>query len=106
MNSVTLPDNMDISVLTIEEALNYQKQSGMECEAFITGVATKMKFAINDFSQLNQLIYVDDIVTKLFACVGMRKLLSIENNPPIQAVIDANLVPVFIQLLHHNIPKF
>ena len=36
----------------------------------------------------------------------MRKLLSIENNPPIQAVIDANLVPTFIALLHHTIPKF
>jgi len=68
----------------------------MECEAFITNIAAKMKFSINDFSKLNQLIYEEDILTKLFACVGMRKLLSIENNPPIQAVIDANLVPVFI----------
>ena len=56
---------------------------------------------------MNQLIYVEDpISTKLFACVGLRKLLSIENNPPIQAVIDANLVPVFIQCLHHPIAKF
>ena len=52
------------------------------------------------------MIYAEDVVTKLFACVGMRKLLSIENAPPIQAVIDANLVPIFLQLLHHNIPKF
>lgn len=36
----------------------------------------------------------------------MRKLLSIENTPPIQAVIDANLTGVFITLLHHEIPKF
>jgi hypothetical protein len=28
--------------------------------------------------------------------IGMRKLLSIENTPPIQAVIDANLTVVFI----------
>ena len=42
------------------------------------------------------MIYEEEIVTKLFACVGMRKLLSIENGSPIQAVIDANLVPVFI----------
>jgi importin subunit alpha-1 len=40
------------------------------------------------------------------ACVGLRKLLSIENQPPIQAVIDANLVPVLMSLLHHHIPKF
>lgn len=36
----------------------------------------------------------------------MRKLLSIEDKPPIQEVIDANLIKVFIQFLHHDIPKF
>lgn len=40
------------------------------------------------------------------ACIGFRKLLSIENGPPIQAVIDANLIPVFIEILNHPIPKF
>lgn len=40
------------------------------------------------------------------ACVGLRRLLSIENTPPIQAVIDANLVQVFIELLHYDLPKF
>ena len=60
-----------------------------------------------DFNILCKMIhYDDDTVTKLLACVGLRKLLSIEVNPPIQAVIDANLIPKFIQLLHHQIPKF
>lgn len=61
---------------------------------------------MEDFSVLCQLIYSEDLYQKLLACVGMRKLLSIENQPPIQAVIDANLVPVLITLLHHHIPKF
>jgi hypothetical protein len=52
------------------------------------------------------MIYQEDITIKLMAVVGMRKLLSIEDQPPIQAVIDANLIPVFIDLLHHSIPKF
>jgi len=52
------------------------------------------------------MIYSPDVTIQLLACVGLRRLLSIENNPPIQAVIDANLVPVFINLLHHDIPKF
>ena len=52
------------------------------------------------------MLYNDDTTVKLLAVVGMRKLLSIENNPPIQAVIDANLVTVFITLMHHHIPKF
>jgi hypothetical protein len=38
---------MDIATLTIEDALNYQKQSGMECEAFITNIATRMKFSVS-----------------------------------------------------------
>lgn len=33
---------------------------------------------------------------RLLGLIGMRKLLSIENTPPIQAVIDANLTVVFI----------
>jgi len=65
-----------------------------------------MKFTIGDFNKLCQYIYSEDVNIKLFALVGMRKLLSIEDNPPIQAIIDANLLPVFIQLLHHHIPKF
>lgn len=65
-----------------------------------------MKFTISDFNKLCQYIYSEDVNIKLFALVGMRKLLSIEDNPPIQAIIDANLLPVFIQLLHHHIPKF
>ena len=52
------------------------------------------------------IIYSEDMTIKLLACVGLRRLLSIEDGPPIQAVIDANLVPIFIQLLHHQIPKF
>jgi len=36
----------------------------------------------------------------------MRKLLSIEDDPPIHQVIEANLVNNFIELLHHEIPKF
>lgn len=59
-----------------------------------------------DFQTLCKMIYQEDLTVKLMACVGLRRLLSIENSPPIQAVIDANLVPIFINLLHHQIPKF
>ena len=31
--------------------------------------------------------------------IGLRKLLSIEENPPIQAVIDANLIGKFIEFM-------
>lgn len=52
------------------------------------------------------MIYQEDITLKLLSCVGFRRILSIDKQPPIQAVIDANLVPTFIHLLHHEIPKF
>lgn len=65
-----------------------------------------MKFQLKDFNLLTQLIYSEDSTTKLLGLIGMRKLLSIENCPPIQAVIDANLTVVFIGFLYHDIPKF
>lgn len=52
------------------------------------------------------MIYSHNNIEKLFATVGLRRLLSIENDPPIQPIIDANLIPVFIDLLSHEIPKF
>eukprot|EP00351_Strombidinopsis_sp_SopsisLIS2011_P003838 CAMPEP_0116876590 /NCGR_PEP_ID=MMETSP0463-20121206/8496_1 /TAXON_ID=181622 /ORGANISM="Strombidinopsis sp, Strain SopsisLIS2011" /LENGTH=198 /DNA_ID=CAMNT_0004523275 /DNA_START=468 /DNA_END=1064 /DNA_ORIENTATION=+ len=38
----------------------------------------------------------------LVATVGFRRLLSFEDSPPIQPVIDANLVPRFIKLLTYE----
>lgn len=52
------------------------------------------------------MIYSHSANERLFATVGLRRLLSIENDPPIQPIIDANLIPVFIDLLSHEIPKF
>jgi hypothetical protein len=36
---------------------------------------------------------------QVFATIGFRRLLSFEKNPPIQAVIDMNLVPKFLGFL-------
>ena len=52
-------------------------------EVFTNSVANKMRFALTDFNMLCQLIYIDDVTIKLMALIGIRKLLSIENNPPI-----------------------
>ena len=35
----------------------------------------------------------------LLACVGFRKMVSLAKNPPIQTLIDANLLPVLLDLL-------
>ena len=42
----------DIASMGIQDALNYQKTTGMDTEAFINGVANKMKFGMPDFSPL------------------------------------------------------
>jgi hypothetical protein len=52
------------------------------------------------------MLYHEDDQIKLLGLIGMRKLLSIENVPPIQEVIDANLISVFINFLGYQIPKF
>ena len=86
--------------------MNYQKEHNINLEDFTGNIANKIKIVISDFGALNKMIYQEDLTIKLMAVVGMRKLLSIETHPPIQAVIDANLIPVFIDMLHHSIPKF
>ena len=38
-----------------------------------------------------------DIIRQHFGMIGVRKILSIADNPPIQAVIDSGLVPKMIE---------
>jgi len=38
-----------------------------------------------------------DIIRQHFGMIGVRKILSIADSPPIQAVIDAGLVPRMIE---------
>jgi hypothetical protein len=52
------------------------------------------------------LIYDENYLKVTFATIGFRRLLSQEKNPPIQNVIDANLVPRFLALLQkEDLPK-
>ena len=65
----------------------------------INGLLTLQCVQISDFQKLLALIYDQNDVRIIFATIGFRRLLSQEKNPPIQQVIDANLVPRFIFLL-------
>lgn len=52
------------------------------------------------------LIYDTNDIKIIFATIGFRRLLSQEKSPPIQQVIDANLVPRFIYFLQRaDFPK-
>ena len=94
------------SLATIESAISFMQSGKVPFEQFIMKVGNNMQFQLHQFKELLPYIYHNDQSVKLFALVGMRKLLSIENTPPIQEVIDANLISVFINFLHHEIPKF
>jgi hypothetical protein len=51
-------------------------------------------------------MYDANDVKVVFATIGFRRLLSQEKNPPIQQVIDSNLVPKLLSLLQRsNFPK-
>ena len=76
----------------------------MDLLSFYSNIAVNFKFDLDHAEELNTIIYVDDVNSKLLALVGMRKLLSIQNDPPIEPFV--NLVPVFLQFLLCNILKF
>lgn len=65
-----------------------------------------MVFKIEWFNQVLELIYNQDPRAQIFALIGLRKLLSIEKTPPIQEVIDSNLLPLMVNYLSHPEAKF
>ena len=89
----------DFSTFSVWEALNYQKEHNHELEVLAGNIANKFKIVINDFFLMKMLSYQAVVTQKLMAVIGLRKLLSIEASPPIQAVVDANLLPVFSETL-------
>ena len=55
---------------------------------------------------MTELINNENILIVLFATIGFRRLLSFEKSPPIQDVIDANLIPKFLGYFEKDdIPK-
>lgn len=60
---------------------------------------------LKNLPQLVAAIHTQDTNSQLEAVTEFRKLLSIEKNPPIQQVIDANVVPRLVEMLtfQHNV---
>ena len=55
---------------------------------------------LNDFQFLVEKINSQNLRDEYLGIIGIRKLLSIEDHPPIQMVIDANLIPKFIEFMN------
>eukprot|EP00919_Chromeraceae_sp_WS-2016_P028827 GHVR01068282.1.p1 GENE.GHVR01068282.1~~GHVR01068282.1.p1 ORF type:complete len:106 (-),score=13.57 GHVR01068282.1:995-1312(-) len=52
---------------------------------------------MENFNNLVHSVTDQDIIKQHYGLIGIRKILSIAENPPIQAVIDAGLVPRMIE---------
>jgi hypothetical protein len=62
----------------------------------------KKTYTMNDFFELIEAINSDDRMKQHYGVIGLRKILSIEDGPPIQPVIDANLVPRLINFMQRD----
>lgn len=52
---------------------------------------------MDKFLAISRACYSTEVKDQIYGAVGVRKLLATPHNPPIQAVIDANLVPRLIE---------
>lgn len=66
----------------------------------------KQTYTMSQFNELLANLHDSDIIKQHYGLIGIRKLLSIYDMPPIQQAIDAGLVPVFIQYVKQtNFPQ-
>ncbi len=66
----------------------------------------QMKVQPEDLLKCIELFRTEDINQKYKGLVALRKMLSYPTNPPIQEIIDFNLVTDFINLLNNSYPEF
>jgi len=82
---------------SIEEAESAW-QEGMDIMDYFK-ILAKTEFELPHFLLLIEMLCSKEDHKILFGIVGLRKLLSLIDNPPIQSVIDANLLPVLLSLV-------
>ena len=69
-------------------------------------ILNKTEYNRTHFDVLGQLALSNEQHKVLFGVVGLRKLLSLIDNPPIQNFINAGLIPVFLKLsLDESLPR-
>lgn len=61
----------------------------------------KEKFTMADFPKIIEFINSQDKFKQHYGAIGLRKILSVDN-PPIQLVIDAGLIPKLLQLMQNE----
>jgi hypothetical protein len=53
---------------------------------------------MDQFAELVSNIISDNVDLKHRGVIGIRKVISVDHDPPIQQVIDAQLVPILIEM--------
>lgn len=82
-----------------EELLQKRRKEGPSEGKVLTA---DMQQKLQQIPVLKEQLVSNDPNLQLQATVAFRKLLSMEKNPPIDEVIDAGVVPLFIQLLQNT----
>ncbi|CAN6468288.1 unnamed protein product [Victoria cruziana] len=101
-------DNMvEIRKNKREENLLKKRREGMQAQAFVpTMQATAMEKKLESLPAMIAGVWTEDNNLQLEATTQFRKLLSIERSPPIEEVIQAGVVPRFVEFLTRtNFPQ-
>jgi len=62
----------------------------------------KSTYSFYEFNEIIRSLYSNNRFKQHFGVIGLRKLLSIEHNPPIQKVIEAGVIPRFIEFMQRD----
>ncbi len=92
--SAVTEESSTVSGLADNTSTSGSAQSGL--------LSTIKHFVVTDIPSLMQGLYSSDSDTQFQAIRGFRKLLSSESNPPVQACIDCQALPIFVQFLQRH----
>ncbi|EAR83119.1 importin subunit alpha (macronuclear) [Tetrahymena thermophila SB210] len=85
--------------------LTHQYQALMSLEPEFRAKIEQIYKITFKFEQIGELVIAlnsQDVLFQHHGCIGLRKLLSIEDSPPIQIAIDSNCVPRFIEFIKQS----
>ena len=88
----------------IENTFSLLNALKIQKEIYIQLTNEEVKFT--DFSKIINLFHSQNIDDKFKGLIGLRKILSLEPNAPIQEIIDLKIVPELINLLDNPLNEF
>ncbi|KAK1279148.1 hypothetical protein QJS04_geneDACA007162 [Acorus gramineus] len=96
-------DNMvEIRKNKREESLLKKRREGMQAQQFPALHASAVEKKLESLPAMVKGVYSDEASFQLEATTQFRKLLSIERSPPIEEVIQAGVVPRFVEFLQRE----